>query len=116
MLSHSLENGVLVLTVDDDPGPEAEENALAVLIRDLVHVHAPTPVVVVLSAEAGPVVIDAVVDAHRMCGELDVLMSVAAPSAPARRALQTRTAAHGGGLVVHARADTAITTAYSTAA
>ncbi|WP_052742978.1 hypothetical protein [Streptomyces mangrovisoli] len=58
-------------------------------------------------------VIDTVVEAHRRCRELDVLVSVATPSAPARRLLQARTGGrddHGARLVIHARVDTAITT------
>ncbi|MER5387291.1 hypothetical protein ABT040_44955 [Streptomyces sp. NPDC002688] len=117
MLMHALENGVLVLTLDDDPGPTVQ-TTLAALISDLVHVHAPTPVVIVLGAvaAAAPPVIDAVLRAHRMCSQSDVLMSVATPSAPARRALETQATAHGAGLVIHARTDTAITTAYAAAA
>lgn len=94
MLSHALENGVLVLTVDDEPGPH--EQSLAVLISDLVHVHAPTPAVVVLGAVVTDPVIEAVVEAHHRCRQLDVLMSVATPSAPARRGLQAHATTHGG--------------------
>ncbi|WP_406368566.1 hypothetical protein OG788_45595 [Streptomyces sp. NBC_00647] len=118
MLMHALKNGVLVLTLDDDPGPAAQ-NTLAALISDLVHVHAPTPVVIVLgaAAAAAPAVIDEVLRAHRMCSRLDALISVATPSAPARRALETHaTTAQGAGLVIHACTDTAITTAYAAAA
>lgn len=115
MLTQSLEHGVLVLAVEDDPG-SAQPNILARLISDLVHVHAPTPVVVVLGGAATAAVITAVVTAHRLCSGLDVLLSVATSSAPARRALRTRAAEHGAGLVVHARTDTAIATAYATAA
>ena len=99
---HALENGVLVLTLDDDPG-HTVQTILAALISDLVHVHAPTPVVIVLGAvaAAAPPVIDAVLRAHRMCSRLDVLMSVATPSAPARRALETQAPAHGASLVIH---------------
>ncbi|MET9902852.1 hypothetical protein [Streptomyces sp. NPDC006446] len=115
MLMHALENGVLVLALDDDPGPTVQ-TTLAALISDLVHVHAPTPVVIVLGAVAAPPVIDAVLRAHRMCSRLDVLMSVATPSAPARRALETQAPAHGASLVIHARTHAAITTAYAAAA
>ncbi|MET9904495.1 hypothetical protein [Streptomyces sp. NPDC006446] len=48
---------MLVLTVGDEPGPP--EHDLAALMSDLVHVHAPTPAVVVL----GAVVTDAVIEA-----------------------------------------------------
>ncbi|MEW2163768.1 hypothetical protein AB0912_12320 [Streptomyces sp. NPDC007084] len=109
MLSHTLDNGVLVLTVEDDQGPQ--EQNLAALIGDLVSVHAPTPAVVVLGDAASDAVIEAVVEAHRRCRQLGVLMSVATPSAPTRRTLQARAAAQGGGLVVHARMHTAIPTA-----
>ncbi|MFD6298284.1 hypothetical protein ACFWFU_26080 [Streptomyces sp. NPDC060235] len=116
MLSHTFENGVLVLlVVDDEPGPQ-EDRDLAVLISDLIHVHVPTPAVIVLQGVATDAVVEAVVEAHRRCRHLDVLMSVATYSAPARRALQARATAHGGALVVHARVGTAISTAYATAA
>ncbi|MFI5998093.1 hypothetical protein ACIBAC_40320 [Streptomyces sp. NPDC051362] len=49
-----------------------------------------------------------------MCRPLGVLVSVATPCASARRRLQTAAAEQGGGLVVHARTDTAVTTAYAT--
>ncbi|MFI5998076.1 hypothetical protein ACIBAC_40230 [Streptomyces sp. NPDC051362] len=113
MLSHALENGVLVLAVDDEPGPE--EQNLAALISDLVHVHAPTPAVIMLGGEVPDPVIEAVVEAHRRCRQLDVLISVATSSAPARRVFQAHATADGGALVVHARVDTAISTAYATA-
>ncbi|MEU8794327.1 hypothetical protein [Streptomyces sp. NPDC048643] len=115
MLTHVLERGVLVLTVQDGLG-SAEPNILARLISDLVHVHAPTPVVVVLGTTATTAVIAAVVRAYRLCSELDVLLSVAVPSAPARRTLRDQAAADGAGLVVHARTDVAIATAYAAAA
>ncbi|MER6206001.1 hypothetical protein [Streptomyces sp. NPDC001642] len=106
---------MLVLVVEDGPGTERTEQ-LAVLISDLVQAHAPMPAVVVIKGEATDAVVDAVVDAHRRCRGLDVLMSVATVSAPARRALQARADAGGGGLVVHARVDTAIATAGAIAA
>ncbi|MET7746005.1 hypothetical protein [Streptomyces sp. NPDC005385] len=109
MLSHTLEDGVLVLTPQDDPGGEAQDT-LTALISDLVQVHAPTPGVIVLGAGATAPVINAVVGAHRMCRSLGVLLSVATPCASARRRLQAATA-QGGGLVVHARTETAIATA-----
>ncbi|MFF3420052.1 hypothetical protein ACFYW9_36090 [Streptomyces sp. NPDC002698] len=114
MLSHRLENGVLVLTVEDAPG--LREQNLAALISDLVHVHDPTPAVVVLGTVVPDEVIEAVVEAYRRCRRSDVLISVATPSAPARRTLQAQAAAQGGGLVVHARVDTAVRTADATAA
>jgi hypothetical protein len=114
MLSHALENGVLVLTVEEDSGPRDKDRAA--LISDLIHVHAPAPAVIVLGNGTTDAMIEAVVEAHHRCRHLQTLISVATPSAPARRALQGRAAAEGGGLVVHARADTAISTACATAA
>ncbi|MFF0190853.1 hypothetical protein [Streptomyces sp. NPDC005244] len=113
MLSHTLENGVLVLALQDDPAAGSRDR-LPTLISDLAQVHAPVPVVIVLGAEATVSVIDAVVRAHGMCRSLGILVSVATPCASARRRLQAAAAAQGGGLVVHARTDTAITTAYAT--
>ncbi|MFG2453926.1 hypothetical protein [Streptomyces sp. M41(2017)] len=114
MLSHALESGVLVLTVGDCSGPRTED--LAALISDLIHVHAPAPAVIVLGHTVTGTVIEAIAEAQRRCRHLRTLISVATPSAPARRALQGRATAVGGGLVVHARADTAIATACATAA
>ncbi|MFE2536885.1 hypothetical protein [Streptomyces sp. NPDC059371] len=114
MLSHRLENGVLVLTVEDASG--LREQNLAALISDLVHVHDPTPAVIVLGTVVPDEVIGAVVEAYRRCRQSDVLISVATPSAPTRRALQAQADAAGGGLVVHARVDTAVRTADATAA
>ncbi|MEV6019190.1 MULTISPECIES: hypothetical protein [unclassified Streptomyces] len=114
MLSHRRESGVLVLTVEDTPGLRGQN--LAALISDLVHVHDPTPTVVVLGAVVRDEVIEAVMEAYRRCRQSDVLISVATPSARARRTLQARAAAQGGGLVVHARVDTAVRTADAAAA
>ncbi|MFD9461251.1 hypothetical protein [Streptomyces sp. NPDC060027] len=115
MLTHALERGVLILTLDDDPSPKGRD-VLATYISDLVHVHAPTPVVIVLGGEATATVISAVLRAHRLCSELGVLMSVATLSAAVRRSLETQTAADGPRLVIHARADIAIATAFTVAA
>ncbi|MFF3886128.1 hypothetical protein [Streptomyces sp. NPDC001914] len=114
MLSHRLENDVLVLTVED--APSSREHHLASLISDLIHVHDPTPAVIVLGTVVPDEVIEAVAEVHRSCRQSDVLISVATPSAPARRILQAQAAAPGGGLVVHARVDTAVRTADAAAA
>ncbi|MER5882103.1 hypothetical protein ABT119_40030 [Streptomyces sp. NPDC001910] len=115
MLSHRIESGVLVLSIQDDLGAESQD-ALAALISDLIHVHESVPVVIVLGAAATASVIDAVVRAHRMCRSLSVVVSVATPCASARRRLRAAGTAQGGRMVVHARTDIAITTAFSTAA
>lgn len=110
MLTHAVENGVLVLTVQESPGPP-EPKGLANLLSDFIHVHAPAPAVIVLPAEASTASVSAVARAHEMCHDLDVLISVVTPSAPARRVLRSRTAGHRAGLVVHAQTDTAIAAA-----
>jgi len=112
MLSHSLQRGVLILTVYDEP-VDYVDNALAQNISDLVHAHDPAPVVIVLEADVAAPVIEAVVRAHLMCSELGVLVSVATRSASARRVLEGGGNAAGPRLVVHARTDTAIATAYA---
>ncbi|MFF2364592.1 hypothetical protein ACFVU0_18080 [Streptomyces sp. NPDC058122] len=98
--------------MEDAPG--IRERHLAALISDLIHVHDPTPAVIVLGTVVPDEVIEAVVEAYRRCRQSDVLISVATPSAPARRTLQA--AAVGGGLVVHACVDTAVRTADAAAA
>ena len=116
MLSRSLDHGVLVVTVHEDPGagPRAEFTAQ---IRDLVHAHEPTPVVVVIDeAAATPGVVGALVDAYGECGDLDVLTSVATHSAFARRLFEAAAALNGSRLVVHSRIDVAVATAYAVTA
>ncbi|MFG2452840.1 hypothetical protein ACGFSG_26010 [Streptomyces sp. NPDC048512] len=76
MVSHSVENAVLVLAPEDGLGAEAADT-LAALIADLVQVHAPMPAVIVIEAGTDEAVIDAVVRAHRRCRPTGVLMSVA---------------------------------------
>ncbi|MEU7337306.1 hypothetical protein [Streptomyces sp. NPDC007074] len=112
MLTHSFERGVLVLTLDDDP-PSGPRDVLPHYISDLIHAHRPAPVVVVLGAAATTAVISAVLHAHRMCSQLDVLMSVATPSAPARRAFEAQAVPGGPRLVVHARSDIAVDAAFA---
>lgn len=117
MLSHTLERGVLVITVHRDPGVGGRAT-LAAEISNLIRAHRPAPVVIVLDEPAtGGAAVSAVLRAHRMCGNLGVLMSVATRSAPARRLLEANADTNGPRLVIHARTDTAITTAFlSTAA
>ncbi|MGW7194676.1 hypothetical protein [Streptomyces chryseus] len=113
MLSHTIEQGVLVITVRRDPGISGRAR-VSETISDLVHAHRPAPVVVVLDeAAAGPAAVSAVLRAHRMCSHLGILMSIATHSAAARRLLETNTYTDSHRPVIHARTDTAITTALS---
>ncbi|WP_432133811.1 MULTISPECIES: hypothetical protein [unclassified Streptomyces] len=115
-LTHALEHGVLVITVDRDPGA-AERALLAADISALVEAHRPSPVVIVLDEPAtGSAAVGAVLRAHRACGSLGVLMSVATHSAPARRLLEASAEDGRPRLVIHARADIAIDAAYAAAA
>ncbi|MER6457178.1 hypothetical protein ABT270_31905 [Streptomyces sp900105245] len=108
MVSHALEQGVLVVTVHDDPGSDGRAVLLA-RISDLVKGHAPTSLVLVLD---GPAAADSAVGVvlrvHRLCSRLGLVMSVATHSAPVRRLLEADADAGGTRLVVLARADTAI--------
>ncbi|MFJ8076457.1 hypothetical protein ACIQ7Q_21535 [Streptomyces sp. NPDC096176] len=116
MLSHVIQHGVLVITVHTDPGI-GQRAALSKEISDLVHLHRPAPVVIVLEEQAaGSAAVSAVLRAHRMCNHLGVLMSVATHSAPARRLLESNADTTGTRLVIHARTDTAISTAFTAAA
>ncbi|MBZ6231725.1 hypothetical protein [Streptomyces olivaceus] len=111
MLSHTLEQGVLVITVDRDPGVDGRA-ALTTHLTNLVDAHQPAPVVIVLAdGAAGPAAVSAVLRAHQWCGRLDLLLSVVAHSAPVRRLLENNADSCGPRLVVHARVDTAISTA-----
>ncbi len=116
LLSHSLDHGVLVITVHRDPGIGGRA-ALLTKITDLVHAFQPAPVVVVLDepASAGAAV-SVVLRVHRLCSRLGVLMSVVSGSAPTRRALEDNADTAGTRLVVHARPDTAVAAAYTAAA
>lgn len=116
MLTYSLEQGVLVFRVLADPGVSGRAHLLA-RMGDLVRGHRPAPVVVVLDDTAvGGVVISVVLRAHRMCTDLGVFMSVVTHSAAARRLLEAAALTSGVHLVVHARADTAVATAFTAAA
>ncbi|MET8460061.1 hypothetical protein [Streptomyces parvulus] len=116
MLSHTLEHGVLVITVNRDPGIDGRA-ALTTHITNLVDAHQPTPVVIVLTEGAdGHAAVSAVLRAHQWCGRLGVLMSAVTHSAPVRRLLENNADTTGTRLVVHARVDTAITTAFTAAA
>lgn len=116
MLSHTLERGVLVITVHDHPG-DGGCAALAAEISNLVRAHKPLPVVIVLDEPAtSAAAVNAVLRAHRMCRSLVVLMSVATHSAPARRLLEANADDRGPRLVIHARTDLAIAAAFLAAA
>ncbi|MEU0118645.1 hypothetical protein ABZ137_34425 [Streptomyces bobili] len=113
-LSHTVENGVLAVTVHDEPGI-AGRATLAADIAALVYVYRPASVVIILDeSAAGDSTVSAVLRAQRTCRRLDVLMSVATHSAPARRMLEAKAASSGTRLVVHARIDTAIAAACAT--
>ncbi|MFA3872947.1 hypothetical protein ACSLFT_34890 (plasmid) [Streptomyces sp. G6] len=110
MLSHALEQGVLVITVYGETRIDGRARLLA-KIGDLIHAYKPTPVVIVLDdSEAGGVMTSLVVRAHCMCSSLGVLMSVATHSAPMRRLLEA-SADSDTHLVIHARADIAVSAA-----
>ena len=116
MLSRSLEQGVLVITVHDDPGIGGRA-ALLAEISGLVHAHKPAPVVLILdeSAASGAAV-SAVLRAHRTCSDLGVFMSVATQSFPARRLLEVNADTTGIRLVIHADVETAVSAATAFAA
>ncbi|MFF0854555.1 hypothetical protein ACFYVM_26420 [Streptomyces sp. NPDC003280] len=110
-VSHSLDRGVLVVTVHDDPGTGGR-TALHERIGALVEGHRPVSLVVVLGDDAeADAAVGAVLRSHRLCSRLGLVMSVAAHSAPVRRLLEANADPDGTRLVIHARADTAIATA-----
>ncbi|MBD0418460.1 hypothetical protein H0H10_04630 [Streptomyces sp. TRM S81-3] len=116
MLSHTLEQGVLVITVDQDPGIDGRA-ALATEITNLVDAHRPAPVVIVLGEQAASnATVSAVLRAHQWCGRLGILMCVVTQSAPLRRLLENNAGTFGPGPVVHAQVDAAIATAFTAAA
>ncbi|MFF3886158.1 hypothetical protein [Streptomyces sp. NPDC001914] len=114
MITHSLEHGVLVLTLDAGSGSRAQDD-LPRRISDLVHAHDPRAVVIILGDDAHVAETSAVLSAHLLCGDLGVLMSVATHSASIRRRLQIQPDIAVTRLVVHARTDTAIAIAASAA-
>ncbi|MFC8102351.1 hypothetical protein [Streptomyces sp. NPDC057363] len=115
MFSHSLEQGVLVLTVHGECGLSGRAPLLT-RIGDLVHAYKPAPVVVVLEEAASVSTVVSVLQVHRMCSQLGILMSVASHSAPVRRLLEANADTSGVRMVIHARADTAIAAAFTAVA
>jgi hypothetical protein len=116
LLSSSLDHGVLVLTVHQDPGADGRDLLLAT-ISDLVRAHRPAPVVIVLDEPATVgAAVGVVLRVHRLCNSLRVLMSVATGSAPTRRLLEANADTSGTRLVIHARTDTAISAAFAATA
>ncbi|MFF0204613.1 hypothetical protein [Streptomyces sp. NPDC005017] len=117
LLSHSLDHGVLVITVHhDDPGIGGRA-ALPARLEGLVHAYRPAPVVLSLEEPAvDTAAVSTVLGLHRVCRQLGMLMSVVSGSAPARRALEARAATIGTRLVVHARTSTAMAAAFAVVA
>ncbi|MER7481647.1 hypothetical protein ABTX60_29130 [Streptomyces sp. NPDC126510] len=116
MLSHSLDHGVLVITVHQDPGIGGRATLLT-RISDLVQAYRPAPVVIVLDEPAArSAVVSVVLRVHHLCSRTGTLMSVATHSAPVRRTLETDADTAGTRLVVHARADTAVAASYAAVA
>ncbi|WP_129312228.1 hypothetical protein [Streptomyces sp. L2] len=112
MLSHSCEQGVLVVTVGEDTDAKDAAPALYGQISALVHAHRPGSVVIVLDEGAATDrAVGTVLRVHRMCSDLGLLTSVATHSAPARRLLEANADTACTRLVIHARTDTAIATA-----
>ncbi|MEV4331394.1 hypothetical protein AB0K02_12770 [Streptomyces sp. NPDC049597] len=108
MLHHTIERGVLVITLHDDVYL-GNRVAVARGIASLVKAHMPAPVVIVLTASAvSAAAIGTVLRAHLMCSRLQVLMAVVTPSAPARRVLEANADVGGTRLVVFARSSQAI--------
>ncbi|CAL9337778.1 hypothetical protein SUDANB6_00207 [Streptomyces sp. enrichment culture] len=116
MLSHTMEHGVLVITVDKDPGIDGRA-ALSTRMTHLIEAHLPTPVVVDLAdPAASDVTVSAVLRAHQLCGRHGVSMSVVARSAPLRRLLEDRADAACPRLALHTRMDTAVAACFTAAA
>ncbi|MGW2117392.1 hypothetical protein [Streptomyces zhihengii] len=102
MLTHTLENGVLVISLPADVGI-GDRSALSTGIARLVGAYAPAPVVVELDTPAvAAAAVSAVVRAHRMCARLGVPMCVATSGAAARRLIQANSDTSGTPLGVHA--------------
>ncbi|WP_415944735.1 hypothetical protein [Streptomyces sp. 067-1] len=116
MLSHALEEDVLVITVHQEPRIDGRAELIE-KIGGLIHAYRPAPVVVVLDeAAVGGTVISVIRRTHRLCDSLGVLMSVATHSAPVRRLLEAGMEAGLTHLVIHARADIAVSAAALAAA
>ncbi|MFI9150294.1 hypothetical protein [Streptomyces sp. NPDC053367] len=81
-------------------------------IEGLVRAYHPAPVVIVVEEPAATgAALSGVLLVHRTCRALGVLLSVVTSSAPARRVLEANAASAGARLIIHAREDTAVTTA-----
>ncbi|MGW3018605.1 hypothetical protein [Streptomyces longwoodensis] len=116
MLSHTLDRDVLVLTLHDD-ADAGGRGTLYPRISGLVEACRPSAVVIVLDARTAlHATIGVILRVQRLCRRLGILLSVAAASAPVRRLLEANAEAHHVHLVIHARADTAVATAYTSVA
>lgn len=116
MLAHHVEDGVLVLTVHTDFSA-CERADLTRQLIDWASVYQPAPVVVVIEQPAGTAAVaGAVLQCHRQCSRLGLLMSVVTHSSPMRRLLMVKGASYRPRLVVHSRIDVAITATGNAAA
>lgn len=116
MLSHRLDRGVLVLTVQEDPGIGGRAELVAG-ITAFVRVYRPAPVLVIIDDRAAtPATVSAVLRAHRQCEELGVPMSAATRDAAVRRLLEANAVSGRSRLVVHPHLDTAVSAADEAAA
>ncbi|MFD5856743.1 hypothetical protein [Streptomyces chartreusis] len=111
MMTHTIEQGVLVITMHDDPGI-AMRAALLAQVSDLVQGHKPASVVIALDQPSPTqAALSVVLRAHHLCSHLGLVMFVATPNAHVRRLLAVGADTRDIGLVIHARTDTAIATA-----
>lgn len=111
MMTHAFEQRVLVITMHDDPGI-AMRAALLAQISDLVQGHKPASVVIVLDQPSPTqAALSIILRADHLCSRLGLVMFVATPNAHVRRLLAVGADTRDMGLVIYARADTAIATA-----
>ncbi|AJP05411.1 hypothetical protein TU94_32425 [Streptomyces cyaneogriseus subsp. noncyanogenus] len=116
MLTHTLEHGVLVITVGRDPGIDGRA-ALSTQMAHLIEAHAPTPVVVDLTDRAASIAtVSAVLRAHQLCGRQGVTMSVVTQSARLRRLLENDADTACSRLTLHTRRDAAVAACFTPAA
>ncbi|MCZ4607793.1 hypothetical protein O3S80_29370 [Streptomyces sp. Lzd4kr] len=110
-MTQALEQRVLVITMHDDPGI-AMRAALLAQISDLVQGHKPASVVIALDQPSPTqATLSIILRAHHLCSHLCLVMFVATPDPHVRRPLAVGADTRDIGLVIYARAYTAIATA-----
>ncbi|MFF8846529.1 STAS domain-containing protein [Streptomyces sp. NPDC015127] len=109
VLTHTLDRGVLVVTLHGDV-MISDRATVSQQLTEVVRSYLPRAVVIELrTSVVSAAALSAVLRAHRQCGQAGVTLSVVATVASARRLLKAGT--DGSGLAVFGRREDAVTSA-----